>query len=375
MFVSDWTRSPVITIFRASYSDRRRWAALLLCALVAVGCLACGKRGSPRPPLPRGPGPPENVVVRQLGRRALVSFRVAGAKGGSPAQQPVRVELLRVTYPPGQEPLTDSDAFRRRGDVVAQLVGDPLESGADVMLEDLRLNELGQNAQGWTLRYGVRVRDRRGRPSALVVARDLRFLPWIASPGALTAEPTAAGVRLRWEDSSQIKDVVFNVYRSLPDSPWPQEPINGEPVEGPEYLDATVETGLRYLYTVRPVLASDRPFREGEPSSTAELVAVDRFPPDTPSGLVAVQEGTAVRLFWSPNGERDLAGYRVERSNDGDVWARVGVVDSPSFLDTEVTGMREVSYRVSAFDRSQPPNSSDPSPPSRIRLAAEAARP
>jgi len=282
---------------------------------------------------------------------------------------------VRVTYPPGLEPVQDPDAFRRRGDVVAQLVGDPLESGAAVILEDLRLSELGQNAQGWTLRYGVRVRDRRGRPSALVVARDLNFLPWLASPGALTGEPTAAGVRLRWQQPDHSTEATFNVYRSLPDSPWPHEPLNGAPIEGVEYLDTTAETGLRYLYTVRSVLALELPYREGEPSSTAEVVAVDRFAPAAPKGLVAVQEGSAVRLFWDPNEERDLAGYRVERIEQGQGWTRLGVAESATFLDREIGNAQQLNYRVLAFDRSEPPNVSEPSGEMPIKIAREAPAP
>ena len=29
-------------------------------------------------------------------------------------------------------------------------------------------------------------------------------------------------------------------------------------------------------------------------------------------------------LFWNPGSERDLAGYRVERSVDGETWERPG---------------------------------------------------
>ena len=75
---------------------------------------ACGKKGSPLPPLPRGPFPPENVAARQIGDRVLVGFDVPVARGDKPAQQPVRAELVRVEYSPGLEPPVDADAFRRR---------------------------------------------------------------------------------------------------------------------------------------------------------------------------------------------------------------------------------------------------------------------
>jgi hypothetical protein len=363
----------VTRISRASSFSAGR-LALLLVALTLLSAVGCGKRGSPRPPLPRGPAAPQQVVARQIGLRSLVGFRIPSPRGPEPGQQPVRAELLRVTYPPGLEPAQDPDAFRRRGDVVAQLVGDPLEANASVMLEDLRLAELSDNARGWTLRYAVRVRDRRGRMSPLVVAPDLNFLPWLGSPGTLLAEPTADGVRLRWQQPTGESSATFNVYRSAPDAPWPDEPLNGAPIEGVEYLDTTVETGLRYLYSVRPVMTTERPYREGEPSSTAEIVAVDRFAPAPPSGLVAVQEGQAVRLFWNPSEERDLAGYRIERSTDGATWQRVATSESATYLDRQTDAPRSRRYRVLAYDRSVPPNVSEPSEAAPIELA-ETQRP
>ena len=134
-----------------------------------------------------------------------------------------------------------------------------------------------------------------------------------------------------------------------------------------DYLDTTVVTGETYTYFARVVLADGRPYREGQDSETITLVAADLFAPGAPHGLVAVQEGTAVRLFWDPNAERDLRGYRVYRQRvegpeTGD-WMPVGPdpVDAALFLDDDVRVGQRWLYRVTAVDRAAPPNESLPS--------------
>jgi len=353
-----------------------RWYPGLLALLLLAP--ACGKVGPPMPPLPRGPLAPEAVAARQIGDRVVVGFNVSAARGDKPAQQPVRAELVRVGYSAGLEPPPDPDAFRRRGEVVGQLLADPLEEGARMFLEDSRLAELPEGGLGWTLRYGVRVRDRRGRPSPLVVAKDLIPLPTAPEARLLTAEPTAAGVRLVWEAPAGEREHTFNVYRSAPGVAWPDSPLNAAPLAITAYLDSLVEIGRTYAYTVRVSLAPDMPYRESKASNVFELVAEDRFAPDPPDGLIVVQEGVGVRLFWNPNSERDLAGYRIYRSREGeDSWHAVGPdrIDTPSFLDTDVRVGERWTYRVTAVDRADRTNESAPSAVVDVELVQEPGAP
>ena len=128
-----------------------------------------------------------------------------------------------------------------------------------------------------------------------------------------------------------------------------------------------------YLYSVRVALAESAPYREGEPSRPIEIRAEDRFPPAAPERLVAVQEGAAVRLFWDPNRERDLAGYRVYRRIGEGGWVLVGPdpVEKPDYLDSEVRIGQQLSYRVTAVDRAGPPNESGLSAAVELELQAE----
>ncbi len=339
--------------------------------LLIICVLGCGKKGPPRPPQPRGPFPPEQVRSRQLGSRGIVNFTVPDARGTKPSQQPVRAELLRVTYPPGPEPAPDPAAFRRRGVLAQEREGQPLISGQRLEMIDEALGDLPDSGRDWTVRYAIRVRDRRGRSSPLVLAPDLIPAELVEPPSELTAEPTADGMRLTWRSPDQTW--TYNVYRAASDGPVPEFPLNPEPVQGNEYLDDEVETGSRYRYVVRGVLADGAVFRESEAGSPREVLAEDRFAPSDPEGLVAVQEGPAVRLFWDPNSERDLGGYRVYRRVDAGPWIRLEPdrVEQPLYLDLEVEAGTRYAYRVTAVDRILPPNESLPSEEFAIEIVDE----
>ncbi len=338
--------------------------------LLAVGC---GKKGTPMPPEPRGPLPPGMVRARQIGDRIVVSFTVPEPRGAKPARQPVRAELIRVAYEPGFEPSADPGVFRRRGELIDTLEGDPLSSGERRRLVDESLQELKGGWAGATLRYAVRVRDRRGRSSPLIVTRDVVPIAPAPAPLHLQAEPTADGVRLFWEKPPAEGQHKYNVYRSAIAGPPAEIPLNSQPLNVTEYLDSTVTVGERYIYSVRVAMADSLPYREGQSSAPLETLAEDRFPPAAPEGLVAVQEASAVRLFWNPNKERDLAGYRVYRRTGEGEWLLIGPdpVEKADYLDDEVGIGQILSYRVTAIDKADPPNESPLSMSVELELLAE----
>ena len=349
-------------------ASRRAATRVAVCLLLAAGAAACGKRGPPLLPEPRGPLPPLEVAARQFGEQIIVAFEVPQPRGPRVAQQPVRAELVRVDYAPGVEAPPDPDAFRRRGDVVAIREDQPLDSGARLQLADS-----SQVAVGWTLRYGVRVLDRRGRSSPLVVARDLVPVEPPPAPSGLSAEATADGVRLTWKPPAGLENSRFNLYRSQSGEVPAERPLNAAPLTTPEFLDSEVEVGRTYEYQIRTTAADEPPFRESASNPTVSVLAQDRFAPAAPQGLVVVQEGSAVRLFWNPNEERDLSGYRVYRRKRGGEWIRIGPdpVTESLYLDDAVSVGDQLAYYITAVDRASPPNESSPSETAEVNLAAE----
>ncbi len=238
---------------------------------------------------------------------------------------------------------------------------------------DASWRELRQEGVGWTLRYAVRLRDVRGRVSPLVLAPDLRTLEPLPPPGKLRAEPIAQGVRLQWDPPAGVSDALYRVYRARWGEPFPETPVHEEPLRRAEFVDQGVSAGQRYVYQVRVLLAEGPPWREGVPSESVEVVAEDRFPPRRPEGLLAVQEGSAVRLFWDPNPEPDLAGYEVYRRAPGTAWERLNAdaVTETSYLDRQVEPGQRWEYALRALDRAQPPNRSEFSEPVEVTVQRE----
>ena len=163
-------------------------------------------------------------------------------------------------------------------------------------------------------------------------------------PRDLTAEPTADGIRAAWSPLDEGGGLRYNLYRAEAEADLPERPLNGRPLDGPGFLDTSIETGKTYRYAVRTVIGEPPPFTESATSAEVTILAEDRFAPAAPEGLVAVQEGSAVRLFWDPGQEPDLGGYRVYRRVGSSSWERVGpaLVPEPLYLDTGVEAGQRV---------------------------------
>lgn len=287
-------------------------------------------------------------------------------------QTPLRAELVRVIYAPDVEPPVDPGAFRRRGERVASFEALPLPSGETLLLEDSLTGGADKVPFGATLRYGVRVLDRRGRPSALVVAPDLIPIAFGPAPIGLTGQAIAEGVSLSWTVPPGAGSLQYNLYRQAMGDPAPRRPLNAQPISGTEFRDQTIEVGNRYRYEVRVVLFPGSPYREGPPSVAKVILAADRFPPAAPDGLVVVREGRGIRLFWNPGPERDLAGYIVYCRVDDGEWLRLNdePLATPSYLDRDPLVGHAKSYRVTAVDAAANPNESPPSAEESVELGS-----
>lgn len=94
----------------------------------------------------------------------------------------------------------------------------------------------------------------------------------------------------------------------------------------------------------------------------AEDDEIDREPPAIPRGVRTITGDGYVIIEWYPNGEFDLDGYTVWRSennNDFDSIAELSV-DSTAYTDRDVRNGRTYYYAVSAIDNDG--NKSDLSP-------------
>jgi hypothetical protein len=155
----------------------------------------------------------------------------------------------------------------------------------------------------------------------------------------------------------------------------PKEPAQSRLVAGNVdsggTTDRTAQFGRTYRYTAQRVrsMTFNQQTLELRSAPSAELTVEvrDVFPPDIPTGLVAVPELASdgarppiasIDLAWDPNPEPRIAGYRVYRQDVGsglpEAWHSLGtdLVRVTSYRDSTVAAGKRYAYRVTAVGES-----------------------
>ena len=158
-----------------------------------------------------------------------------------------------------------------------------------------------------------------------------------------------------------------NVYRRGAQQRASYQPLHVARPDEKSYLDTSASFGQSYIYSVTAVDGSD-PKIESAVRTEREIKYLDRFPPPTPTELVAIAETpTRVRLVWKPSEAADLAGYLVYRQGPaGGEFVRLTEkpVIAPGYVDASVSAGQGYGYRVTAVD--QTGNESPPTPAVRV---------
>jgi hypothetical protein len=378
---------------------KRRLACLAICLMA----LACGKKGDPQPPLPRGPNAVKDLAVEQEGDDAVLTFTFPDRlMTGAPLTDLESIEIYRIVNPPPgitAAPRTAApsgggisgselrilgleerraatnvrlaeEAFYRDSERVAALslpaIADATQ-GASVVyrdsLRDLFLQEDGPHPVAYAV-VSVRSGGQRS-PLSNIVSLTPDIAP--RAPELLPAILDEGRVCLEWVEPRQnvlfqpVEIGGYRVYRRPLSQDYYDTPLNATPVQGTSYIDQTAPYGVPLAYTVRATLAKN-PKVEGLPADELVVVPRDTYaPPPTPR-LDALSEPSLVRLLWDPVDAPDLAGYLVDRAEGDGTPVRLTpapVVD-PFFNDTRVRVGVRYRYTVRSVDRAG--NESSPSP-------------
>jgi hypothetical protein len=342
-------------------------AALLLAAAPAL-LWACGKKGLPLPPIRVRPAAAREVALRQVGEDVVLTALLPDRRtDGTPLDDGLEARILRMAAGPGLRPGTVSGRFLARqfekgAREVARLSGDALRAAAPDGRLLFRDEGAAVGAPPSRHLYSVVVLDAQGRRSDLTPPVAIETVAVAPAPRRLTAEVAEGQVRLAWEAPDAREDRRYNVYRRLASEPRePDRPLHPEPLAGTAYVDETFRYGETYRYSVRTLATRVRPPRESASSDEVEVRPIDVYPPEAPGGLAVAAEGAVVKVYWFPNGEPDLGGYRIYRRATPDgAFALLGQVGpaETSFVDAgAVPGVR-YDYVVTAIDTSVPPNES-----------------
>lgn len=339
-------------------------APIALIALVAlIGSAGCGKRGAPVPPTERVKQRVE-ISGFQRGDQVIVSWKMPvrnAAKGN--VQNISRIDIYRLAEPVTAPQSISEEDFANRATLITAMPVTDDDFGVNKTLQYKdQLQFAGQAAR---LLYAVRLVNSSGQRAAFSNVLLIEPASKVAErPTSLTADLSQDAVTLHWvpptanvDRSTPVSILGYNIYRSESET-TPARLLNKTPVTGAEYADEFFDFGKQYFYFVRTVsvgLAAE-PVESTE-SNIISIKPVDTFPPSAPAAITVAAAPTTVSIFWAVNPEKDVAAYRLYRSEDDALPFAKWTLVTPepwtknTFQDTHVESGKRYYYRLTAVDR------------------------
>jgi hypothetical protein len=281
-------------------------AGVLPLCLLTVGC---GKEGMPLPPEFRVAERTTDLTAFQEGEKSVLSWRYPSmTTAGQNLPEIEEIHVWRAALPFDQEPpppISAQDRQMRRqllesqGEVLYRLGPEEIAivtRGSSIVIRDdlERWRTTVEDPTAYVLWYGVRTVCCRNRQSELSNIARLEPRAPPEPPSDLVLEAGAGGIDVRWTPAAGTATLVE---RSADGGVW--KAVTVEPVEGASWRDETAPQGQAWSYRLRAVITLPEGGRVvGNPSSPARVEHPDTYPPNPPSGIVCLPEGTRVRVRW-----------------------------------------------------------------------------
>jgi hypothetical protein len=296
--------------------------------VLAAVCAACGYVGDPLPPALNIAMPVRDLRVVEYGDRLLIDFTIPPRTTEGVVLK--RLGTLDLRIGPGVTPF-DTNRWAATARKIPVDVAKTGPVHADVPAADWASKEVV---------IGVRVVNRKGRPSEWSNLSSVSVVAPLAKPANVTAEADPRGVRLAWQSGEPS----FRVFRRGPGEKQPA--LIGSPATA-EYVDATAQFGTDYEYLVQAI--HER--AESEISKPVSITPKDVFPPAVPAGLNVVASIGSIELVWERNTDSDIRGYRVYRATESGEFQRLAeFTDAPAYSDRQIEAGKKYRYAVSSMD-------------------------
>lgn len=341
----------------------------MLVVLIGVGC---GKRGLPVPPKERVAQRVE-LAGFQRGNQVILSWKMPARNAPKKSVLNIaRADIYRLAEPVTSPLTLSEEEFANRSTLIAAM---PI-SDADFGHKSLQYkDELEFAGQAARLRYAIRFVNASGQKAAF--SNSLLIEPAskiAAAPTQLTAEPSQEAVRLTWQppatniDQSSPPSILgYNIYRS-PSTTQPAKLLNKTPITSANFDDEFFEFNKDYYYFVRAVSIGTgaEPIESAE-SNVLKFKAIDTFAPSAPAAITVAAAPNTISIFFAVNPEKDIAGYRIYRSEDRDApldkWKPLtsDAIKTNTFQDSRVESGKTYHYYLTATD-----TAGNTSPPSDI---------
>ena len=336
-------------------------AKLLFVIIASLIAVSCGSPGEPLPPSLELPRPVTDLRAVRKGNAVTLTWTLPTLNTeGRTITQSGNFEVCRSPVPLQH---CDTQVARIPVKRLAHASSaSQTETYVDVLSSPTTLNDANANFY-----YAVSAVNSYGKTAGISNQVTVPAVSVLPPPSGLTAQVTAAGIRLSWTavaPSPQASGLhfLYRLYRR--ESGGKADVVAGELPVGdaaPALFDHSFEWEKTYDYRVTVVTsitaANDSEHQvEGDDSPAVQVVARDIFPPATPTGLQAAFSGPGqkpfIDLIWTPNTEEDLAGYNVYRHEQGMRAVKIDIlpVKTPVFRDGTVLACVTYFYSVSAVD-------------------------
>jgi hypothetical protein len=359
-----------------------RWFSAGLTAFLSL-TIGCASPGNPRPPSLNLPEIVTDLTAQRIGDQVELHWTTpTRTADGIDIKGNITAELCRQTNFASSPASSCSPLHPFAATPGASHAIDPLPAPLTADAPTL-------------LAYRLQIFNTAGRSAGL---SSPAFTAAGAAPPPvqqLHATPTRDGAIIEWQPQTTTslveldRTLIGPPKDSAPTPAKPKSPLQLTPPNPTEVhlktptdqrdaggtTDSSARKGEAYAYTaqrVHSVTLNGHHLELRSPiSSPVTLTLNDTFPPQSPTGLVAVPAGTgaSIDLSWEPGTETDLAGYHVYRQEltasnqplESSQRLTQTPVTGPAFHDATAVAGHHYAYRVTAIDA--PGNESAPSAP------------
>ena len=345
-----------------------RAARLAVIACVALGLVACGKKGPPIAPERRLPVPPTALSTFIDEGSVLISWINPGARfDGSSLKDLTEVKLYRRHESDG-EPM--KPAVLSRGRVVGydELATIRLDSPAPATVQGTTVRWIDREGLvlGERYVYVVTAVDSLGRSSPPSERRAITFLAAPKPPAPVQLTAGNAQITLTWTPPSEFTDgspasgeIRYIVLRGS-GTEGPLSAITPQPLAETSFTDTGLDNDVEYRYAVRALRLDPRATSAGPPSSAVAATPRSTTPPRPPSNLVGVPSPGALRLAWNPSPAPNVALYSIYRAVGDTAFVRIAstAAGNTTYIDRDIRPGTVYRYAVTAIDNARQPNES-----------------
>ena len=215
---------------------------------------ACGKKGPLIYPDMLIPAAPSAVTARQSGAVVRLQFSVPEKnRTGQSISGLAGVKINRRAAESGQQTscrscMTDYPLFKTL--YLDHLPSNTQRFGSTLIVLD------GDVAAGNSYSYAIIPFTADGVDGAVARTADVRVTAPLPPPGLqIESLPTEIKLKISAEPLLTGRSIGYNLYRSSAGSTVrPYQPLNREPLTTNEFVDVTIERGVKYRYSVRALI-------------------------------------------------------------------------------------------------------------------------